>query len=78
MSRAMRMEFLRSTRTILSNIWTTSTCYKPLEIERPSLELEIKVVKKIYYVWFAFLHDTDFVGEVRISIAESCETVLRR
>src|SRR5262245_29774803 len=22
-------------RAILSNVWTTSTCYKPLEIERP-------------------------------------------
>src|SRR5215469_11374218 len=24
-------------RAILSNVWTTSTCYKPLEIERPQL-----------------------------------------
>src|SRR5215470_643804 len=28
-------------RAILSNVWTTSTCYKPLEIERPELSRQL-------------------------------------
>src|SRR5215471_593657 len=35
-------------RAILSNVWTTSTCYKPLEIERPLHKASVWDMVRLY------------------------------